>query len=53
MAWTAPRTWVDGEVLTAGQLKEQIRDNMLALSLHGHSGAAGDGADINTLTFGG
>lgn len=28
MAWTAPRTWVTGEVVTASMLNEQIRDNM-------------------------
>lgn len=28
MAWTAPRTWVTGEIVTAAQLNEQIRDNM-------------------------
>lgn len=27
MAWTAARTWVTGEVTTAAQLNEQIRDN--------------------------
>lgn len=29
MAWTAPRTWTSGAVLTADQLNEQLRDNML------------------------
>jgi hypothetical protein len=29
MAWTAPRTWVTGEIVTASLLNEQIRDNML------------------------
>ena len=28
MAWTAPRTWSTGEIVTAAQLNEQIRDNM-------------------------
>lgn len=28
MAWTAPRTWVTGEIVTAAQMNEQIRDNM-------------------------
>ena len=51
MAWTAPVTWVDGTVINAsgsGSLNEQIRDNMLALSTHAHSGGAGDGS--STLT---
>jgi hypothetical protein len=32
MAWTAPRTWTDGEVPTASQLNTHIRDNMDALA---------------------
>ena len=31
MAWTAPRTWVAGEVLTAALLNTHLRDNLLAL----------------------
>ena len=31
MAWTTPRTWVDGEIPNQGQFNEQIRDNMNAL----------------------
>jgi hypothetical protein len=33
MAWTAPSTWVAGAVLTAAELNEQLRDNMVALSV--------------------
>ena len=44
MAWTSPRTWVAAEVITAALFNTHIRDNLLALSGHGHSGAAGDGA---------
>lgn len=44
MAWTAPRTWVAGNALTAAQLNVDIRDNENALSTHTHTGAAGDGA---------
>lgn len=29
MSWTAPSTWVAGNVLTAAQLNQQLRDNML------------------------
>lgn len=29
MAWTAPSTWVAGNVLTAAQLNQQLRDNLL------------------------
>ena len=31
MAWTAPRTWVAGDVLTAAQLNEQVKNNELIL----------------------
>ena len=30
-AWTAPRTWVAGAVLTASQLNTHLRDNLLLL----------------------
>lgn len=30
MGWTAPRTWVAGEQITAALLNEQIRDNLNA-----------------------
>lgn len=30
MAWTAPRTWATGEVLTDTLLNQQLRDNLLA-----------------------
>lgn len=51
MAWTAMKTWTDGEIITAsgvGSLNEQLRDNQNALAVHAHTGAAGDGS--NTLT---
>ena len=32
MAWTAPSTWVSGAILTAAQLNQQLRDNMLELA---------------------
>jgi hypothetical protein len=36
MAWTAPRTWVTGELVTASQFNAQIRDNNMFLGgLHG------------------
>tara|TARA_S200002703_G_scaffold159912_1_gene175434 strand:- start:5232 stop:5930 length:699 start_codon:yes stop_codon:yes gene_type:complete len=44
MAWTAPRTYVDGEILTAAILNADIRDNLLVLDTHGHDGTSGDGA---------
>ena len=32
MAWTAPRTWVTGETVTAALMNAQIRDNFLETS---------------------
>jgi len=34
MAWTAPRTWVDGELETAAIFNPHIRDNFLAAGPH-------------------
>jgi hypothetical protein len=63
MAWVAPKTWSADEVVLAsgsGSLNEQIRDNLLVLSTHTHTGAAGMGAaalsgisitSIGSLTF--
>jgi hypothetical protein len=31
MAWTAPRTWVDGEIVTAAMMNAHVRDNMTVL----------------------
>lgn len=31
MPWTAPRTWVTGEVVTAAIMNSHVRDNLLAL----------------------
>lgn len=31
MAWTAPRTWTTAEIVTAGMMNEQVRDNELYL----------------------
>jgi hypothetical protein len=44
MAWTAPRTWADDELVTTAYMNAQIRDNFLALSTHTHGGSAGDGS---------
>lgn len=45
MAWTAPRTWVANEVVTATLMNTHIKDNLVALSTHAHGGAAGAGND--------
>ena len=34
MAWTAPRTWTDGEFVTAAIMNPHIRDNQLAEGPH-------------------
>ena len=47
MAWTTPKTWTTDEIILAsgaGSLNEQIRDNLNQLSVHAHTGAAGDGS---------
>lgn len=43
MAWTAPSTWVAGNVLTAAQMNQQVRDNLLqtAAALATAGGASG------------
>mgnify|MGYP001592239233 CR=1 FL=1 len=50
MAWTAPRTWVTSELVTAAIMNTHIRDNLLALSTHEHTGAAGAGARVDTMS---
>jgi len=49
MAWTAPRNWSDGNavpngIVTAAMLNTDVRDNLLILSAHTHTGSAGQGA---------
>tara|TARA_R110000744_G_scaffold17731_3_gene47819 strand:+ start:1941 stop:2615 length:675 start_codon:yes stop_codon:yes gene_type:complete len=55
MVWTTPRNWVANELVTADTMNTHIKDNFGAVSLHTHSGAAGDGAsalaNVDTVTF--
>ena len=55
MVWTAPRTWVVGEVVTDSLLNTHGRDQLLALDQHQHGGGAGDGdsniAGLDTVDF--
>ena len=62
MAWTTPRDWtgISNDIVTAAMLNVDVRDNLLVLSTHAHSGAAGMGASsmsglslaaLATLTF--
>lgn len=41
MAWSTPRTWVAGDVLTAAQLNQDVRDNSKALKAGAHVMASG------------
>ncbi len=52
MAWTNPTTRSSGHVVTAAEWDTDIVDNLLALSTHAHTGAAGDGASILIPDFG-
>ena len=45
MAWTAPRTWVVGEVVTAAVQNTHVRDNLLYLKTHTDLYDAHDAAD--------
>lgn len=48
MSWTAPRTWVTGEVETTGIFNRELRDNIgFSGRRHDHSGDPGDGADLS------
>lgn len=62
MAWTAPRTWVTGEIVTASLLNTHLRDNMLtvtpagAILGYGNSAApsgwlACDGTAVSRTTY--
>ena len=41
MTWTTPRTWADGEVVTASLLNSQIRDELIAIGAHAHADIPG------------
>lgn len=52
MAWSAPRTWVTDEIVTASLMNQEVRDNLLVLSTHRHSGASGDGdQDLGPIDY--
>jgi hypothetical protein len=50
MGWTAPRTWVTGELVTAAQLNEQIKDNEVELRAGGTAIASQATGDVITAT---
>lgn len=55
MAWTTPRDWTSGELVTHTIMNTHIRDNFEALKLHTHSGSDGDGSsalnNVDTITY--
>ena len=55
MAWSTPRDWTSGELVTHTIMNAHIRDNFEALKLHTHSGSNGDGAsaldNVDTITY--
>ena len=55
MAFTTPRDWASGELVTHTIMNTHIRDNFEALKLHTHSGSAGDGAsaldNVDTIIY--
>ena len=55
MAFSTPRTWTSGELVTDTILNAHIKDQFDALSSHAHSGSAGDGSsalsDLDTIIW--
>jgi hypothetical protein len=49
MAWTAPRTWVDGETPTAAMLNAHLRDNLEVLKVTRDSVGRVSGLNSGTL----
>lgn len=47
----SPKSWPAGEVWIASTLNTEIRDRMIALAQHKHTGAAGDGAAVTALAY--
>ena len=43
MAWTTPKSWTS-TMVTAAELNSAIKDNLLVLSTHAHTNAAGQGS---------
>lgn len=53
MAWTSPRTWVAGEVVTAAELNTHVRDNLISVlpvgSVIDYDGATDPASDTRWL----
>ena len=50
MAWSTPRTWASGEILTAANFNTYISDDLSFLGTHTHTGAAGAGSATLSYT---
>ncbi len=48
MAWTTPRTWVSGEIVTAGNLNAHVRDNVSWIAVDSPACRAWNSAAITT-----
>ncbi len=55
MAWSTPRTWIVGEIVTHTVMNTHWRDQIITLDNHGHSGNPGSGASklagVKNLSF--
>ena len=49
MAWTTPRTWVSGEIVTAAIMNQHVRDNLGYL--HGDAGTISLAALVDATTL--
>lgn len=52
MAWTTPRDWTVGEIVTAAHLNAQLRDNLLELARFASGTYTGDGTGARTIPLG-
>lgn len=52
MAWTTPRTWTAGEVVTATMMNEQVRDNLTYLKDHVDASAGVHGLGSGVYVIG-
>ena len=51
MAWTAPRTWVAGELVTAALFNTHLRDNLLILKTDTNDSGQLQFTDATELTI--
>jgi len=53
LTWSQPRTWVTGEVVTAAEMNQEVRDNLLALQpTESKDAPGGAGGTTTSSTFG-